>query len=79
MPRDVDALRRLPGVGPYTAAAVASIGYGEPVAALDANVRRVVARAIRGAEPDEVAADRTSRATRRRGSIPRRRATGTKR
>ena len=56
VPRDVDALVRLPGVGPYTAAAVASIGYGDAVAALDGNVRRVVARAIRGAEPDEVPA-----------------------
>jgi A/G-specific adenine glycosylase len=56
IPRDVDALRRLPGVGPYTAAAVASIGHGEPVAAVDTNVRRVCARAIHGAEPDEVAA-----------------------
>ena len=56
VPRDVDALIRLPGVGEYTAAAVASIGYGDPVAALDGNVRRVVARAVRGAEPDEVPA-----------------------
>jgi A/G-specific adenine glycosylase len=56
VPRNVDAMVQLPGVGPYTAAAVASIGFGEPVAALDGNVRRVVARAIRGAEPDEVPA-----------------------
>ena len=56
VPRDVGALTRLPGVGPYTAAAVASIGHGVAVAALDGNVRRVVARAIRGAEPDEVPA-----------------------
>ena len=56
VPRDVDALVQLPGVGPYTAAAVASIGYGDAVAALDGNVRRVAARAIRGAEPDEVPA-----------------------
>jgi A/G-specific adenine glycosylase len=56
VPRNVDALVRLPGVGPYTAAAVASIGYGDPVAALDGNVRRVAARAVRGAEPDEVPA-----------------------
>jgi A/G-specific adenine glycosylase len=54
MPRDGDALRRLPGIGPYTAAAVASIGYGEPVAAVDTNVRRICARAIHGAEPDEL-------------------------
>jgi A/G-specific adenine glycosylase len=37
-------LLRLPGVGPYVAGAVASIAFGEPVPAIDANVRRVVAR-----------------------------------
>ena len=58
VPRDPDALRRLPGVGPYTAAAVASIGHGEPFAAVDTNVRRICARAIHGAEPDEVPVDR---------------------
>lgn len=51
VPRDVEALRALPGVGPYTAAAIASIAFGEPLAALDVNVRRVVARARLGAEP----------------------------
>ncbi len=56
VPRDVGTLTGLPGVGPYTAAAVASIGHGVAVAALDGNVRRVVARAIRGVEPDEVPA-----------------------
>ena len=34
----------LPGIGPYTAAAIASIGLGEAVAAVDGNVQRVVAR-----------------------------------
>jgi A/G-specific adenine glycosylase len=57
VPREREALRRLPGVGPYTAAAVASIGHGEPVAALDTNVRRICARVTHGTEPDEVAAD----------------------
>jgi A/G-specific adenine glycosylase len=56
VPRDVATLERLPGVGPYTASAVASIGHGEPVAALDTNVRRICARTIHGAEPDEVPA-----------------------
>ncbi|MCI0634730.1 MAG: A/G-specific adenine glycosylase [Actinobacteria bacterium] len=54
-PREIDALDRLPGVGPYTAAAVASLAYGEPVAAVDTNVRRVVARVHLGAEGHEVA------------------------
>lgn len=38
------SLRQLPGVGAYTAAAVAAIAFGEPVAAVDTNVERVVAR-----------------------------------
>jgi A/G-specific adenine glycosylase len=37
-------LRQLPGVGPYTAAAVACFAFGEPVAAIDTNLRRVVSR-----------------------------------
>ncbi|MFN3346921.1 MAG: NUDIX domain-containing protein, partial [Candidatus Bipolaricaulaceae bacterium] len=37
-------LLSLPGIGPYTAAAVASIAFGEPVAVVDGNVRRVLAR-----------------------------------
>jgi A/G-specific adenine glycosylase len=53
VPREPDDLRRLPGVGPYTAAAVASLAYGVPVPALDTNVRRVVARFVLGAEPHE--------------------------
>ena len=51
-PRDAAGLRRLPGVGPYTAAAVASFAFGERIAAVDTNVRRVAARI--GATPDEL-------------------------
>lgn len=54
VPREVDALRALPGVGPYTAAAVASIAFGVPVAAVDTNVRRITARVVHGAEADEI-------------------------
>ncbi|WP_456477176.1 A/G-specific adenine glycosylase [Oceanithermus sp.] len=43
-PQDREGLLALPGVGPYTAAAVASIAFGEPVATVDGNVRRVLAR-----------------------------------
>lgn len=50
VPRDPTALRSLPGVGPYTAAAVASIAFGLPVAAVDTNVRRIVSRVTAGAE-----------------------------
>jgi A/G-specific adenine glycosylase len=46
VPRDVASLRRLPGVGEYTAHAVASFAFNEPVAVLDTNVGRVLARAI---------------------------------
>lgn len=37
-------LARLPGIGPYTAAALASICFGEPIAAIDGNVQRVISR-----------------------------------
>jgi len=43
-PRQYDELRELAGVGDYTAAAVASIAFGEPRAVLDGNVLRVVSR-----------------------------------
>jgi A/G-specific adenine glycosylase len=56
VPSDPAALRALPGVGPYTASAVAAIAFGESVAAIDTNVRRIVARSRLGAEPDEVPA-----------------------
>ncbi|MDQ4006354.1 MAG: A/G-specific adenine glycosylase [Actinomycetota bacterium] len=48
VPRDLAALQGLPGIGPYTAAAVASLGYGTAVSALDTNVRRVVGRVLLG-------------------------------
>lgn len=44
IPADFDALLSLPGVGRYTAGAVASIAYGIPVPAVDGNVLRVMAR-----------------------------------
>ncbi len=44
VPSDTDALLRLPGVGPYTAGAVATFAYERPVAAVDTNVRRVIQR-----------------------------------
>jgi A/G-specific adenine glycosylase len=45
LPETVEALERLPGVGPYTARAVAAIAFGLPVTAVDTNVRRVLSRA----------------------------------
>ena len=44
VPADREALLRLPGVGPYTAAAVASFAFGRREVVLDTNVRRVLAR-----------------------------------
>lgn len=49
VPSDVDALEALPGVGSYTARAVAVFGYGLRCPVVDTNVRRVVARAVHGA------------------------------
>ncbi|HEX3092136.1 MAG TPA: A/G-specific adenine glycosylase [Candidatus Angelobacter sp.] len=43
-PAAADELRELPGIGRYTAAAVASIAFGEPVAVVDGNVKRVLER-----------------------------------
>jgi A/G-specific adenine glycosylase len=43
-PGDVAGLRALPGIGPYTAAAIAAIAFGVPVVPVDGNVERVVAR-----------------------------------
>lgn len=50
-PRTAGELRALPGIGRYTAAAIASIAFREPVAAVDGNVERVLYRmfAVRGA------------------------------
>ncbi|HEY4049311.1 MAG TPA: A/G-specific adenine glycosylase [Acidobacteriaceae bacterium] len=44
LPRTADDLRKMPGVGEYTAAAIASIAFGEPVAVIDGNVQRVIRR-----------------------------------
>jgi A/G-specific adenine glycosylase len=48
IPVTYEAVRTLPGVGPYTAAAVASIAFGEAHAAVDGNVVRVVSRLTNG-------------------------------
>src|SRR5215470_1314046 len=48
VPSSVAALRALPGVGSYTAAAVASFAFGQRHAVLDTNVRRVLARLVTG-------------------------------
>lgn len=51
IPRSAEEWRRVPGVGKYTAAAIASIAFSEPVPLVDGNVERVVARLT--ADPSE--------------------------
>ena len=48
VPSDVETLLSLPGIGAYTARAVACFAYGQRVPVVDTNVRRVVARAVHG-------------------------------
>ena len=51
LPETPDALEKLPGVGPYTAAAIASIAFGRNVATVDGNIRRVFSRIYNLTEP----------------------------
>jgi A/G-specific adenine glycosylase len=53
MPPTHALLKQLPGVGDYTAAAIASLAYGEAVAVVDGNVRRVLARVFAMTEPSD--------------------------
>ena len=73
-PDDVAGLQRLPGIGPYTARAVAALAFGQPVGAVDTNVRRWLTRrfappgrahVVRVPGPGRWAGDR--RSARRRG------------
>jgi A/G-specific adenine glycosylase len=57
MPRSAEGLRALPGIGPYTAAAVGSIAFGLPLAVLDGNVMRVLTRLL--ALPDDISRPQT--------------------
>ena len=80
VPRDPGGAARTARCRRYTAAAVASLAFGVPVAAVDTNVRRIWARVDHGAEPDEVPARRpgarrptagsTARRPGRRGTRP---------
>jgi A/G-specific adenine glycosylase len=49
VPRDLDALLALQGIGPYTARAIAAFAFGDRHAVVDTNTRRVIARAVDGA------------------------------
>lgn len=59
-PRTAAAWQRLPGIGRYTAGAIASIAYGEPVPAVDGNVRRVLARLCNFTAPLDTQADQAA-------------------
>ena len=50
LPRTAGELKSLPGIGDYTAGAIASIAYGEPAPAVDGNVLRVLSRLLRSGE-----------------------------
>jgi A/G-specific adenine glycosylase len=63
VPADAEAFGALPGVGPYTTAAVLSLAYGVPLAVLDGNVIRVLARVF--AVPDDARAPQTRAALQR--------------
>lgn len=60
LPADYEKLLTLPGIGPYTAGAIASIAYGIPVPAVDGNVLRVLSRIT--ASYENIAAPKTKRA-----------------
>ena len=68
IPRTVAELRTLPGVGPYTAGAVASVAFGLPEPAVDGNARRVLSRLgdLETASPSEL--DRAARTLLREAS-----------
>ena len=68
LPLEVDALAGLPGLGPYTAAAVAAIAGGRAVVPVDANVERVLARMLALDQPAESARPRLRRAAARLAS-----------
>jgi A/G-specific adenine glycosylase len=61
VPADVETLRSLPGIGEYTASAVAAFAYRRRAVVLDTNVRRVIARAFAGAELPPVSVTRPER------------------
>lgn len=61
VPSSHEALRALPGVGDYTAAAIASFAFGQRHVVLDTNVRRVFARVVRGQELPAASVTRAER------------------
>ncbi|HEY5158080.1 MAG TPA: A/G-specific adenine glycosylase [Anaerolineales bacterium] len=56
LPRDLPSLRKLPGIGRYTAGAIASMAFGLDEATLDGNLRRIFARVFDVAQPADAPA-----------------------
>jgi len=71
LPSDVTELRRLPGVGPYTAAAIAAFAFNKCVPVIDANIQRVLARLINFREPVQTARGREMIERAAEGVLPR--------
>ena len=69
-PTDVEGLRGLPGIGPYTAAAVAAIAFGRPVVPVDGNVERVASRVFAIEDPLPRSRPAVARAAARLGDDP---------
>src|SRR6266566_5181003 len=61
LPDDPEELIKLPGIGPYTAGAVASFAYEKPVPAVDTNVRRVLSRVFFGDDRQRLTRQRPTR------------------
>src|SRR5881394_3528751 len=68
LPSEPEELIKLPGIGPYTAGAVASFAYEKPVPAVDTNVRRVIVRVFFGDDRQRLTRQRPIR----QRAIPRR-------
>ncbi|WP_428978122.1 A/G-specific adenine glycosylase [Bifidobacterium ruminantium] len=66
LPRTYDELLALPGIGDYTASAVLSFAFGERIAVIDTNIRRVLSRAFVGVESFGGAASPAERALAKR-------------
>ncbi|MDR3534294.1 MAG: A/G-specific adenine glycosylase [Rhodopila sp.] len=69
-PRDLDGLLALPGIGPYTAAAIGAIAFGIPAVPVDGNVERVAARLFAIEQPMPAAKPAIREAAARLGGDP---------
>ena len=78
MPATAAELRTLPGIGEYTAAAIASIAFGEGVAVVDGNVERVVLR-LTGRASENTAAARGAVRAQAQALLPQGRGTASRR